>query len=100
MRSKKFLLLIATLLLFTVSLAGCCISINSDEKYGSNDIPRFTSQRIEISGDAEGYFDYTFILIDNQTGKQYLYTHDDGGATMVEIGTIELNTETSTVTNE
>ena len=100
MRFKKILLLIATLSLLIGSLVGCgnSNSSNTNTEVENTEVPdinesRFTAERTEIlSDDKADHFDYAYILTDNQTGKQYLYTYHSsnsgsgGGAAMVELG--------------
>lgn len=108
MRFKKILLLIATLSLLIVSLGGCGFlkSSNTNTEIENTEAPdidesRFIAERTEIlSDDKADYFDYAYILTDNQTGKQYLYIYhrnnsgSGGGAAMVEIGsTVESSTD-------
>ena len=115
MRFKKFLLLIATLSLLIVSLGGCGFlkSSNTNTEVENTEVEntevpdidesRFIAEKTEIgilSDDKQDYFDfdYAYILTDNQTGKQYLYTYCSpnyygGGASMVELGsTVEPST--------
>lgn len=105
MRSKKLLVaLIATLVLLST---GCGSNFTSDEpetsEYETSEsrissktsYSRFSCKEVEISGDnASWFFDFSYIITDNETGKQYLYLYHgnghDGGAVMVELGTVDL----------
>lgn len=98
MLSKR---LLATLIVaLTLVAKGCGNSTSNSsqssdtpkevQKIVENDSSRFSAKEVQISGTA--HVNYSCIITDNITGKQYLYTqYFDGwgsGSTMVEIGTI------------
>ncbi len=99
MRSKK---LLATLVVaLTLVATGCGASTSNSSEVSSTskraqeieeiEPARFSAKEVEISGISN--VDYSCIITDHQTGKQYLYTWnrsvESGGASMVEIGTID-----------
>lgn len=101
-------MLIATLSLLIVLLGGCGFlkSSNTNTEVENTEIPdidesRFTAEKAKIlSDDKADYFDYAYILTDNQTGKQYLYIYNRNysgsgvGAAMVELdSTVEPSTD-------
>ena len=99
MHKKSIRLFISTLLLsLTVLVGGCGNGVASDNSTSKDPTPtsfntepsRFSSEEVIISGDGYYHFDSSFIITDNKTGKQYLYTFHHsgyaGGASMVELG--------------
>lgn len=97
MQSKKLLVaLIATLMLL---LTGCGTSTSNSSKESSppkeiqeiekNEPSRFSSETVTIPGiDTE--INFSYIITDHRTGKQYLYIQGYGHrVTMVELGTID-----------
>lgn len=98
MRSKK---LLATLLVaLTLVSTGCGSSTSNSSSSGEPPIPkeesipsRFSAEQVKINSSCYLSIDDAYIITDSVTGKQYLYTWNSGGysggASMVEIGTID-----------
>lgn len=99
MHKKSIRLFISTLLLsLTVLIGGCGNGGASDSSTSKDPAPtsfntepsRFSSEKVNISGDGYYHFDSSYIITDTKTGKQYLYTYHGGGyaggASMVELG--------------
>lgn len=98
MRSKKLLVTLVTLILL-LTCCGSSTSNSSEEPAEAipeevqQDASRFSAEEVEISGICS--VDYSCIITDHQTGRQFLYTWhsgihgNGGGATMVEIGTVD-----------
>lgn len=111
MHKKSFRLFISTLLFsFTAFLGGCGSTVKetvasshtveetSEDVANAEPAPepsRFVCENVNISTPIDdnyySFFDYSFLITDSKTGKQYLYLyHDngyDGGPVMVELGT-------------
>ncbi len=104
MHKKSIRLFISTLLLSLTVLVGGCGDASNGVEDASNSLTikdpaptsfnsepsRFSSEEVVVSGDGYYHFDSSFIITDNKTGKQYLYTFHHsgyaGGASMVELG--------------
>lgn len=106
MRSKKLLATLIVALMLLLTGCGSDTPRASEESSASEktsitksvDTERFSAENVKITG--ASYIDYSCIITDNVTGKQYLYTWYSsiysGGSSMVEIGTIN---DTNNATN-
>lgn len=106
MRKKSPWLSIVALLAFIVMLLVACSSSVKSENFteqpsaktsttsttSSDKKPRFTCEEITIADtkNSQSYFKSSFIITDNLTGIQYLYTYRQdgysGGPAIVELG--------------
>lgn len=101
LRGNKKKLLATLLVALTLVSTGCGASTSNSSSSGEPPTPkeesipsRFSAEQVVIDSSCYLEIAYAYIITDSVTGKQYLYTwyksgSGAGGASMVEIGTID-----------